>query len=88
MPKSTVAGHPLHPMLIVAPAALLPFGFILDAMHRATDNDDYANVRVRVRGAIPVENAPDMKVLPGDERVEHAMEKVERYAPSSGPTLH
>ena len=43
MPKSTIAGHPLHPMLIVAPAALIPFGFILDAMHRATDNDDYAN---------------------------------------------
>lgn len=42
MPKSTLAGHPLHPMLIVAPAALIPFGFILDAMHRATDNDDYA----------------------------------------------
>jgi uncharacterized membrane protein len=43
MPKSTLAGHPLHPMLVVAPAALLPFGFILDAMHNATDNDDYAN---------------------------------------------
>jgi uncharacterized membrane protein len=43
MPKSTLAGHPLHPMLIVAPAALIPFGFILDAIHRATDNDDYAN---------------------------------------------
>jgi uncharacterized membrane protein len=43
MPKSTLAGHPLHPMLVVAPAALLPFGFILDAMHRFTDNDDYAN---------------------------------------------
>jgi uncharacterized membrane protein len=43
MPKSTLAGHPLHPMLIVAPAALIPFGFILDAMARSTDNDDYAN---------------------------------------------
>lgn len=43
MPKSTVAGHPLHPMLIVAPAALIPFAFILDALHRSTDNDDYAN---------------------------------------------
>lgn len=42
MPKSTFAGHPLHPMLIVAPAALIPFGFILDAMHRSTGNDDYA----------------------------------------------
>lgn len=43
MPKSTLAGHPLHPMLVVAPAALLPFAFILDAMHRSTDNEDYAN---------------------------------------------
>jgi uncharacterized membrane protein len=43
MPKLTLAGHPLHPMLIVAPAALIPFGFILDALHRASDDDDYAN---------------------------------------------
>jgi uncharacterized membrane protein len=42
MPKSTLAGHPLHPMLVVAPAALLPFAFVLDVLHRATDNDDYA----------------------------------------------
>jgi uncharacterized membrane protein len=180
MPKSTVAGHPLHPMLIVAPAALLPFGFILDAMHRATDNDDYANAAyysltggllgglaagvagamdyltiesetevkrtanvhamlngavlaataanlamrregykhtggslalsalaalgvvvsgwfggrmvyeqgMRVRGVSPVQDAPDMKMLPGDEGVEHAMQRVEEYVPSSGPTLH
>lgn len=43
MPKSTVAGHPLHPMLIVAPAALIPFGFILDAMYRSTGRESYAN---------------------------------------------
>lgn len=43
MPKVTLAGHPLHPMLIVAPAALIPFGFILDAMHRSTGNASYAN---------------------------------------------
>jgi uncharacterized membrane protein len=43
MPKSTVAGHPLHPMLIVAPAALIPFGFILDAMHRSTGKESYAD---------------------------------------------
>jgi uncharacterized membrane protein len=43
MPKSTVAGHPLHPMLIVAPAALIPFGFIMDAMHRATGKESYSN---------------------------------------------
>jgi uncharacterized membrane protein len=43
MPKVTFAGHPLHPMLIVAPAALIPFGFILDAMHRSTGNERYAD---------------------------------------------
>jgi len=43
MPKSTLAGHPLHPILIVAPAALIPFGFILDAMHRSTGKESYAN---------------------------------------------
>jgi uncharacterized membrane protein len=43
MPKSTFAGHPLHPMLIVAPAALIPFGFILDAMHRSTRKESYSN---------------------------------------------
>jgi uncharacterized membrane protein len=43
MPKSTVAGHPLHPMLIVAPAALIPFGFILDAMYRSTGKQSYAD---------------------------------------------
>lgn len=43
MPQSTFAGHPLHPMLIVAPAALLPFGFIMDAMHRATGKQAYAD---------------------------------------------
>ena len=43
MPKLTFAGHPLHPMLIVMPAALLPFGFALDVLHHATDDDDYAN---------------------------------------------
>lgn len=43
MPKSTLAGHPLHPILIVAPAALIPFGFLLDAMHRATGKQSYAD---------------------------------------------
>ena len=43
MPKITVAGHPLHPMLIVVPAALIPFGFVLDAMYRKTRKESYAN---------------------------------------------
>jgi uncharacterized membrane protein len=30
-------------MLIVAPAALIPFGFILDAMYRATGKESYAS---------------------------------------------
>jgi uncharacterized membrane protein len=182
MPKSTLAGHPLHPMLIVAPAALIPFGFILDAMARSTDNDDYANAAyysltggliggiaagvagamdymaiesetdvkrtanvhailnsgalaltaanvamrskeykhggsgatlamgaiaalgvlvsgwfggkmvyeqgMRVKGVSPVEDAADLKTLPADERIEQALHKAERYAPSAGPTMH
>jgi uncharacterized membrane protein len=43
MPKSTLAGHPLHPMLIVAPAALIPFGFVLDAMYRRSGDESYAD---------------------------------------------
>jgi len=43
MPKSTVAGHPIHPMLIVAPAALIPFGLILDVMHQASGKQSYAD---------------------------------------------
>lgn len=43
MPKSTLAGHSLQPILIVALAALIPFGFILDAMHRSTGKESYAN---------------------------------------------
>lgn len=43
MPKSTLAGHPLHPMLVVAPAALIPFGFVMDAMYRSTGKESYSN---------------------------------------------
>lgn len=43
MPKATFAGHPLHPMLIVAPAALLPFSLVMDAMHRITGKESYAD---------------------------------------------
>lgn len=41
MPKSTIAGHPLHPILIAAPSALLPFACILDLMHRASGDERY-----------------------------------------------
>lgn len=43
MPKSTFAGHPIHPMLIVAPAALIPFGLILDVMHKVSGKQSHAD---------------------------------------------
>jgi uncharacterized membrane protein len=43
MPKATLGGHPLHPMLIVVPAGLIPFGLVLDAMYRATGKESYTN---------------------------------------------
>lgn len=42
MQKNTIAGKPLHTMLMAAPAVLIPFGFILDALHSATGDEDYA----------------------------------------------
>jgi len=42
MAKLTVAGHPVHPQLVHAPLALLPFSFALDAMHLATGRRTYA----------------------------------------------
>ena len=41
--KSTLAGHPLHPMLIVAPAGLLPFSFIMDLMYCRTKQTSYSD---------------------------------------------
>lgn len=42
MQKITIAGQPLHTILMAAPAVLIPFGFILDALHSATGDEDYA----------------------------------------------
>ena len=42
MQQTTIAGKPLHTMLMAAPAVLIPFGFILDALHSATGDEDYA----------------------------------------------
>ncbi|MFC0251188.1 DUF2231 domain-containing protein [Massilia consociata] len=42
MNKITIAGQPLHTIMSAAPAVLIPFGFILDAMHSATGDEDYA----------------------------------------------
>jgi uncharacterized membrane protein len=36
-------GHPLHPQLIVMPAALLPFSLVLDALHASTRDQSYAD---------------------------------------------
>lgn len=44
MPKSTIAGHPLHPMLISAPMALLPFSLVMDVMYLRTGDETYADV--------------------------------------------
>lgn len=42
MSEPTAAHRSLHPLLIVAPAALIPLGFIFDALHRATNKEVYA----------------------------------------------
>jgi uncharacterized membrane protein len=43
MPQTTFAGHPLHPQLIVMPAGLLPFSFLLDLLHAGTGDHSYAD---------------------------------------------
>lgn len=43
MPQITLAGHPLHPQLIVMPAGLLPFSLVLDALHAGTGDHSYAD---------------------------------------------
>ncbi|WP_036173139.1 DUF2231 domain-containing protein [Massilia sp. 9096] len=180
MSESTAAHRSLHPLLIVAPAALIPLGFIFDALHRATDNEAYAkaayaslaggliggtvaavagardyleiesdsevkrtanvhamlnggvmavtvaNLALRSRdagpgtgslilsalgalgiavsglfgartaheqnahapGAGPAGKAPDLDVAQPDSLIGKAMQRVERYAPSFGPTLY
>jgi uncharacterized membrane protein len=43
---------------------------------------------MRVKGVNPIEDAPEVHVVPGDERLAHALHDAERYAPSAGPRLH
>jgi uncharacterized membrane protein len=43
MPQATFVGHPLHPQLIVMPAGLLPFSFLLDLLHAGTGDHSYAD---------------------------------------------
>jgi uncharacterized membrane protein len=42
MPKTTLAGHPLHPQLIVVPAGLMPLSLVLDLLHLKTGKSSYA----------------------------------------------
>ena len=42
MPRTTLFGHPLHPQLVVYPAGLLPFSFVLDLLHARTGQRSYA----------------------------------------------
>ena len=51
MNKITIAGQPLHSILGAAPSILIPFGFILDAMHSATGDEDYAKASYLSMGA-------------------------------------
>ena len=41
--RSTFLGHPLHPQLILLPAGLLPYSFVMDVMHHATGRQSYAD---------------------------------------------
>jgi uncharacterized membrane protein len=41
MPKSTFAGHPLHPQFITLPVALFPFSLAMDVLHLATRERRY-----------------------------------------------
>jgi uncharacterized membrane protein len=43
MPKSTFAGHPLHPQLVAAPMGLLPFACVMDVLHAVTEEEEYAD---------------------------------------------
>lgn len=43
MPQVTLAGHPLHPQMIVMPAGLLPFSLLLDLLHAATGRQAFAD---------------------------------------------
>lgn len=42
MPRITVGGHPLHPIVVIVPAALLPFSSVLDALYMATGDESFA----------------------------------------------
>jgi uncharacterized membrane protein len=41
--RATFLGHPLHPQLILFPAGLLPYSFLMDVLHHATGRQSYAD---------------------------------------------
>jgi uncharacterized membrane protein len=41
MPQTTLFGHPVHPLLITVPSALLPFTFVMDLLFRRTRGRSY-----------------------------------------------
>lgn len=43
MKQLTLAGHPLHPQVVAAPAALFPFSAVMDLMYLSTGNKSYAD---------------------------------------------
>ncbi len=43
MPRTTLAGQPLHPQLVSLPIGLLPTSFVLDLMYLATGDRSYAD---------------------------------------------
>jgi uncharacterized membrane protein len=43
MPRTTLAGHPLHVILNDLPMGMLPFSWAMDAMHAATGETSYAD---------------------------------------------
>lgn len=68
MPKSTLAGHPLHPQLITLPMGLLPFSLAMDLMHLATGRRGYAEtahhaMKAGVAGALAAGTAGAMDYL-------------------------
>jgi uncharacterized membrane protein len=42
MPRITIGGHPLHPIAVIVPSALLPFSSVLDALYMATGDESFA----------------------------------------------
>lgn len=43
MKQLTLAGHPVHPQVVAAPIALLPFSTVMDVMYLTTGKECYAD---------------------------------------------